>query len=101
MSKSTLLKIIYHMVGITLLFNLLITIIMLVFNPLDMSFSFLLLFQVLVLLYNFITYYSLYIDSVPLIPLFIVKVVIITAEYIFTKQVSFNAIIVLVLDYSQ
>ena len=97
MNKKILLKTIYHIVGVTLGFNFVVTLIMLIFNPLKMSFSFLLFLQIIVIGYNLITYYNLYIDSVPIIPFFIIKVIILVIEYIFTKHVSVGAILILVL----
>lgn len=97
MNKRILLKVVYHMVGVTLCLNFFVTLFLLLWNPFKMSFAFLLIFQEIILVYNFISYYSLFIDSVPIIPLFIVKVVILTVEYAFKKHVAVDTVLVLVL----
>ena len=97
MSKRTIMKVVYHFVGITISLNLLTTLVFLLFNPFHMPFAFLLIIQIVLLLYNFITYYKLYIDSVPILPFILLLMAISLIEYVFTKAVAWNAVLLLLI----
>ena len=98
-SRVKFLKTIFILPAIVAALRLLLTAIVFIFNPTDMSLRFIQSFPVIVLLVSLFTYLKLYSDSAPVITLLLPSIAHIIIIFIFTRHLEILPFIpVIILD---
>lgn len=95
MHKRTLLYLIYHLVGIMLVLDALITTYFIIFNPFEIRVPILLILSVFVSLYCLFSYYKLYRDVAPIIPFFVSKIPAFMFGILLTKTIQWQPFVIL------